>query len=216
MSTQRAAEASGRRFVRVLCFQFLGPVLLGCSLFASAASEEAPAPGGTDRTVEPNAPETYPFADRCMFFPLISIEMEQVSGLPGQPPNLIPVTRFAMLTVCLTGATVQEDRRMKFEVEYSLAPMEEETSEVRRESDQDNRNVFLTDDAGGRYEFLEAGGCAGEELRTQGEERRCSGWFLFPPADPGAEVFAFHYAPADSTEPSGADVIDGIVLPDAE
>jgi hypothetical protein len=193
-----------------LCMVFLA--VLGCSFSSATASDGMPAPADTKAAVAYNAPGRYLFANRCLYAPQITIEMVQIGGAPGQPINLVPVTRFAMLTVCVTGVTVREDRQMQFDIQYTLAPMEDETSEVWRESDRDNRNVFLTDDRGGRYEFLEVGGCAAQEMRTQNEDLQCTGWFLFPPAEPDATSFDFHYATADTTENSGNDVMPGIVL----
>ncbi|MFN2297519.1 MAG: hypothetical protein ACK2UB_01630 [Anaerolineales bacterium] len=191
-------------------------ILFGCSLISSTASGTHSESSGEVQPAAFNAPGSYAFSGRCLSIPLISIDMVPVGGGPGQPPNLVPMTRFASLSVCLTGVTVQEDRTMRFEIEYVLAPMQDETNEVWRESDQDNRNVYLTDDKDNRYDFLEAGGCAAQELRTQEEECRCSGWFLFPPAGPKAEMFGFHYAPAESDAHEGMDVIQGIVLIQAE
>jgi hypothetical protein len=212
MLTHISSLQKHRLLYRLKFMGWICPILFGCVLFSSATSEDVSTLSEEAQSAAHNEPGTYAFSGRCLSIPLISIDMVPVGGGPEQPPNLVPMTRFASLSVCLTDVTVQEDRTMRFEIEYVLAPMQDETNEVWRESDKENRNVYLTDDKDGRYEFLEAGGCAAEELKTQEEERRCTGWFLFPPADPGAEVFAFHYAPADSTEQLGMDVIDRIIL----
>jgi hypothetical protein len=142
--------------------------------------------------------------------------MVEIPGAPGIPPNFIPVVRSAMLTVCVTGVTVRADFQMQFDVDYTLAPMEDEDEEIGRESDRENRFVFLMDDFGKRYDFLEVGGCAAEEMRTKIEEFQCAGWFLFPPAQAGATSFDFYYSMADSTEESTPSIIEDIVLSNPE
>lgn len=191
------------------------PVILGCSIISvptdsdgtdGTVSSDKP----TDRTkIEYNTPGKYTFNDQC----LSSMDMTMESGEPADP---VPAFRMAELQVCVTGVLVESDLTMRFEVEYSLSPTEPDDGYVVRDSDRDNRNIFLTDDQGARYEFIKAGGCAAEEMRTEGEPLRCSGWFLFPPPKPGATVFDFHYATVETLEASEYDVIAGFILTDPE
>lgn len=63
--------------------------------------------------------------------------------------------------------------------------------ELEYGSDQGNKNMFLLDDRGNRYDSLDTGGAAkdGGQLRRRG---RLLGSFVFPPPVPGARSFVFH------------------------
>jgi hypothetical protein len=195
-----------------LCVVFLA--VFGCSLTSGSApnfSDETDASAEFTKGPEPvyNAPGKYSFHDKCLY----SLDMTMEGGGPSDP---VPEFRMAKLWVCVTQVLVDPDLTMRFEVEYSLAPTEPEKGYVERASDQDNRNIFLTDDQGGRYEFEAAGGCAAEEIRAEREEFRCMGWFLFPPAKAGVKSFDFHYATAETVESTGDNKIPGIELIDPE
>jgi hypothetical protein len=200
---------------------FVWLAVIGCSL---TSANEIALPGNPSSTAEPadatqpvpNAPGKYLFAHACVPVPNISIDMVQIQSGAGQAPNLVPDTRFSMVTVCIPGVEVLEDSRMRFDVEYSLEPLEDEESEVVRASDRGNRNIFLTDDLGGRYDILESGGCANEEMRTTMEAIECMGWFLFPPAHDGAASFDFHYSLADSSEQTTPSIIEDMVFDNPE
>ena len=50
--------------------------------------------------------------------------------------------------------------------------------------------MYLTDNDGGRYDPVAVGGAANGG--TLYDNRGLTGWFLFPPAQKGATIFAFH------------------------
>jgi hypothetical protein len=183
------------------------PVILGCSTVSipadSGGTDETVSSGKpTDRkTIEYNTPGHYTFREKCFF----TVTMTMEGGGPADP---VPEFRTAELWVCLNGVLVGEDLTMRFEIEYTMKPTDPEAGPVWRDSDRGNKNVFLTDDKDGRYKVSEAGGCAAEEMRTEKESLTCTGWFLFPPINPGATIFEFHYATAQTVE--GSDSIRGI------
>jgi hypothetical protein len=200
------------RLPRLMTMGFVWIAVLGCAQASSSAANPSDSltPTPADMPVRVyNAPGKYTFHDKCLF----SMDMTMESGGPADP---VPAFRMAELWVCVTGVLVESDLTMQFEVEYSLTPTEPDSGYVVRDTDRDNRNIFLTDDQGGRYEFTQVGGCAAKEMRTERETLRCSGWFLFPPSKPGATVFDFHYATVETLEASEYDVITGFVLTDPE
>jgi hypothetical protein len=212
MPSQVFIHKSKHRLRRLMIMVLMWLAILGCSLASSSAviHSDSLTPKSADTPIRIyNAPGHYTFHDKCHFL----IDMTMESGGPADP---VPAFRTAELRVCVTGVLVEPDLTMRFEVEYLLAPTEPDDGYVVRDSDRDNRNIFLTDDPGWRYEFTKAGGCAEKEMRTEGETLRCSGWFLFPPPKPGAMAFDFHYATVETLKASEYDVITGFALTDPE
>jgi len=89
---------------------------------------------------------------------------------------------------CLESVEVEADGQMKYNVSWTAHiygyPW------AHKKSDEGNRNMLLVDNLGNRYDHVEVGGAAYEVYIRDGETVR--GWFLFPPAAPGATVFAFY------------------------
>jgi hypothetical protein len=207
-------EQTDRRWTgRTPIFFLLGAAVLSCSILSvpdAAAGGEASLPAAAPavtRELAYNEPGQYVFRDKCFQ----TIDMTIVGGGPSDP---VPEFRSAELWVCVVGVSVNDDRTLRFDVEYMLKPTDPDAGPVVRKSDRGNRNVYLTDDRGGRYEVETAGGCAAKDLQAEREAQTCLGWFLFPAPDPDAHSFVFHYAPANRTE--GFDEIAGIELTDPE
>lgn len=187
---------------------FLFLWIMGCSFASLSAPASTPSSAETPVTIY-NAPGKYSFTDKCYF--TLDMTMESGSAL-----NPVPEFRMAELLVCVSGVLVNEDLSMQFEIEYTLTPTEPEAGPVWRDTERDNRNVFLTDDKSGRYEFIAVGGCAAKEMRTNKESLKCKGWFLFPPAQSGATSFEFHYSTSDTMESTDDHGIPDIVLANPE
>jgi hypothetical protein len=206
-----SASPFQHRFDKVLITNFLFPVILRCALVSAPA--DIGASGGTTSSIEPadtkaiayNAPGHYTFTNKCAFMITMTVE-------GGGPADPVPEFRPTELWICVDGVIVQGDLTMRFDIEYTLAPLDPEAGPVWRNSDRGNKNVFLTDDKGGRYEVENVGGCAAEKMRTEKVSLTCTGWFLFPPPDSEARVFEFHYATINTTEGGGS--VGGIELSD--
>ncbi len=146
----------------ILGFQFL--FIIGCSLSSIANPTAAPTPTDTPIPVY-SAPGHYTFDNKC------KLAIDQI------PIGFPPKFRIAEMWVCAKGVLVDSDGAMWFDVEYELTPAEPDQGEVWREPKRGNRNIFLTDDLGNRYEFLEVGSCAVDDIRSAGETFHCMGWF---------------------------------------
>lgn len=80
---------------------------------------------------------------------------------------------------------------MEFTVTWSVNFLS--GTDARKKSDTYNRNMYLIDNLGHRYDHIGTGGAAqlGGSAH-QGQFTVMDGTFLFPPAQPGASVFTFH------------------------
>jgi hypothetical protein len=90
---------------------------------------------------------------------------------------------------CIESVEVRSDGYMKFNAVWT-APIEPRAY-VKKYSDVGNTNLYLRDNLGNRYHHVEVGGDAGRDIiLTRYSTAR--GWYLFPPAQPGATSFIFH------------------------
>jgi hypothetical protein len=194
---------------KLLITGFMLPLSLGCAL---AYGDDS---GGTPISIEPadtkameyNTPGHYSFSNKCAFMVTMSVE-------GGGPSDPVPEFRATELWICVDGVLVEADLTMRFDIKYTLSPADPEAGPVWRNSDRGNKNIYLTDDKGGRYEVEDLGGCAAGQMWTEKEDLICTGWFLFPPAEPGARLFEFHYATVNTTEGGGS--VEGIELTDPD
>jgi uncharacterized protein YgiM (DUF1202 family) len=116
-----------------------------------------------------NQPGFYPFVDHCHWAPL-------PSG--------------SHVMFCVEGVEVRENGYMQFNVGWT-AQMVNRGNWVDKGSDAGNRNMYLTDNLGNRYDHVETSGAAADAVRIpHGETAR--GWFLFLPAHSAATSFVFH------------------------
>jgi serine/threonine protein kinase len=102
---------------------------------------------------------------------------------------VIPLTGSNRLSECVTRVTVFSDGSMRFD--FSWTADIEDGLVVTKGSDRDNRNIYLTDDSGFRYDHLGTGGDASRSVDIRDGET-AAGWFLFPVAQPSASYFIFH------------------------
>jgi hypothetical protein len=137
-----------------------------------------------------NAPGNYPIKDKCLFFSIAQVPYD-----PCYLPECYhePIVAYGNITVCLGYVLVYENLNMEFGVFYSLSTSKGFTGDVSKAADTNNHAVFLTDNNSRAYEHIQVGGCATTKLKTS-KTKSCSGWFLFPPAKPGATSFVFHYS----------------------
>jgi hypothetical protein len=117
------------------------------------------------------------------------------------PPGYYPVSRCASqrfivdgvdvgkLTECVNGVMVRADGYMQFNFIW-LADLVAGRDSVVKYSDASNTNMYLTDNYGSRYDHVATGGAANGG--TLYDNRGLTGWFLFPPAQKSATIFAFH------------------------
>ena len=119
----------------------------------------------------------YPFTDRCMQFPV------QYNGQDA-----------ARVNMCVTSVQIRVDGQMRFNVKWTVEFLTNAIDWVRKNSDVGNRNMYLTNNLGNRYDHVALGGAAANAVYFYrvGGPTTATGWYLFPPAGSGATVFAFH------------------------
>ena len=89
---------------------------------------------------------------------------------------------------CVESVEVRADSYMQFNVKWT-APIEPNAYVVKY-SDVGNRYKYLIDNQGYRYHHVQVGGDAARNVViTRYDTAR--GWYLFPPAQPGATSFTF-------------------------
>lgn len=106
---------------------------------------------------------------------------------------------------CLWSVEVRDDGRMQLNFRWSAAHVKGTRWDyLIKYCDEGNRNMYITDNQGNRYDHVEIGGAArGDHKMYEGQS--VEGWFLFEPAKPGATAFTFHDDDQGKT-------FDGIVL----
>jgi len=95
-------------------------------------------------------------------------------------------------TFTLDRVEVLTDGTMRFQVRLGvrIAPGSAATA-VAKQSDTGNRDMYLTDAQGNRYDHTQVGGDFARDV-SLANGQTISGWFLFPPPKAGARVFTFH------------------------
>jgi hypothetical protein len=94
------------------------------------------------------------------------------------------------VSFCVEQVTQQADGSLKLDVSW-IGRYVDTARHVAKGSDAHNRNMYLTDDLGNRYDHMDSGGAAASEV-TLTNRQPAYGWFLFPPPAPGATHFTFH------------------------
>jgi hypothetical protein len=116
------------------------------------------------------------------------------------PPGTHTINRCMRVTIssntfagvvdeCVTTVTIQADGYMKFGFSWT-AYFPPSVPYITKYSDAGNRNMYITDNAGHRYDHVQVGGAAHGAWLFNGETK--GGWFLFPPAERDATTFAFY------------------------
>lgn len=91
---------------------------------------------------------------------------------------------------------------MTFGIYYLITPPKFDIF-VHKATDENKKDIRLSDDKKNQYLFLQAKGCA---VRAKLKAASCDGWFLFPPAKPDAKSFIFHY-PISGTDYKIEDIV---------
>jgi hypothetical protein len=99
-------------------------------------------------------------------------------------------THVGLLTECVTSVDVRLDGYMQFNYTWML-DLEEGIPPVTKYSDEYNRNMYITDNLGLRYDHVGVGGAAAQPELME-DNIPLYGWFLFVPAQSGAHTFVFH------------------------
>jgi uncharacterized repeat protein (TIGR01451 family) len=118
---------------------------------------------------------TYPFTNRCAQYPV---------DLNGQ--------HIALVTLCVTSIQIREDSQMVFNVNWHVS-FYVSGHYVYKNSDVGNRNMYITDNLGHRYDAVAWGGAAAQQIYFYGPyPQSADGSFQFPGPAPSATVFTFH------------------------
>ncbi len=90
---------------------------------------------------------------------------------------------------CVQSVEVLPDGRMRFNITWTAFIGEQ--YQVPKGSDKGNRNIYLTDDTGKRYDHISSGGDANNEIILR-NGISVKGWFIFPIPKSEANYFIFH------------------------
>ncbi|MFC1935292.1 AAA family ATPase [Chloroflexota bacterium] len=99
--------------------------------------------------------------------------------------------------LCVESVEVYPEGTMKFitswqaEIEEGLVVSGQPVAALVKGSDVGNTNMYVTDDRGNRYDFIDLGGAARDETTIPSGEK-ATGWYLFSPPREGARLFTFH------------------------
>gem|GEM_PF-5247388 len=126
-----------------------------------------------------NAPGNYPMKNKCHYLYFGVRDRGMVYP--------------ASLTVCLMNVAIYQDGRMEFDMYYAVVPPPNFEGDVSIVIPGNDRRIALTDNIQNTYAFTSFGGCTNSDLKTSKNTKACNGWFLFPPAKPGATKFTFRY-----------------------
>ncbi len=126
-----------------------------------------------------NAPGNYPMKNKCIY--LYFGVMDRGKGYA------------ASLTVCLMNVNIYQDGRMEFDMYYAVVPPPNFEGDVSVLIPGNDRRIALTDNINNTYAFTSFGGCTNKDIKTTKTPKACNGWFVFPPAKPGATSFTFRY-----------------------
>jgi hypothetical protein len=102
----------------------------------------------------------------------------------GAPENIVSVT------VCVVTVKVKDDRSMQFNMTWTVLQNGQSGCYILP-TDVYNHHLYLEDDLKNEYQYTDAGGCASVPYEFCFMKTDCHGWFLFPPAQPGAKSFRF-------------------------
>lgn len=101
---------------------------------------------------------------------------------------------FLHVEFCVQSVEILYDYSMVFTVSWSIQYSQGVTpspdNPVHKGSDYNNRNMYIIDNLGNRYDHFTAGGGASGAIVTHGDY--LVGTFTFPPAVPGAYIFTFY------------------------
>jgi hypothetical protein len=181
-----------------------GILFIGCTPSGAPTQEIATTPPIPSATMtEMASPTNTPTSAETPTLTPEPTSTETPSITPSPTPNMVmPGTFYAggcggtnmsqggRLEFCITGVTVDSNRHMIFAVSWTLSNIPGGYTVTKR-SDQGNKNMYLIDNLGNRYNHVAGGGGAYSSVQvTDGES--ISGWFDFGQPPVGAFTFTFH------------------------
>lgn len=148
-------------------------------------------------------PGTYPQDGRCAT--QIFRGERTLTRNPDGTPNTVE-NGPQPVTLCIVSVTVRPDGNLQFNAQWTYEAKGARYPGAYKPSDVGNKNVYVMDNLGNRYDILELGALAGREVGgVNAGFPKPVGWYLVPPARAGSQVFTFHI------DDSGV-AISGIVL----
>ena len=102
---------------------------------------------------------------------------------------LYDVYTFARINFCVVNVEILQNMNMRFVVSWHIHIKTPKMTGKKR-TDSENRNMYVIDNLGNRYDSISIGGHAEEAHVEDGTQ--LFGWFNFPPPKPGANTFTFY------------------------
>jgi hypothetical protein len=84
------------------------------------------------------------------------------------------------VTECVPSVEVKANGEMQFNFTWAV-DLTDEYPYVRKRSDEGNTSMFLVDNLGNRYDHIQVGGAAAQDVYMHDGDI-AEGWFLFPRA----------------------------------
>lgn len=109
------------------------------------------------------------------------------------------------LTECVPSVEVRMNGYMQFNFTWTLDFIDG-LPPIKKYSDSDNPNMYVTENIDNHYSHVEVGGEAAYDMFI-GDDIPVEGWFLFPPAKQNAAIFSFH------DDDQGVSINDIVLLP---
>lgn len=89
---------------------------------------------------------------------------------------------------CVLNVVVREDKKMQWNVSWQWNLPDYPS--ILKVAFTSNKEFYVVDDLGNRYDHFEVGGCGAEKLRMKDDET-CTGYYMFPLPRPNARIFTF-------------------------
>jgi hypothetical protein len=119
-----------------------------------------------------NLPGTYALSSSCKLIKLPSLEIT--------------------IDMCVFSVIIQENGNMQFNIAWTPHLDKSDFQYVIKYSDEGNRNMYVTDDLGNRYDYIGLSGAAGIDAKVRDRET-IVGSYIFPPSK-GGTAFRFYDA----------------------
>jgi hypothetical protein len=95
------------------------------------------------------------------------------------------------MDLCVTSVSIETDGNLRFNVAW-IANAEQPTLTIQKASDEKDTGIYVTDEAGKRYDHIDMGGAAMYDLNFYLDGAIKQGWYLFPPVNDYASSLTFH------------------------
>ena len=108
----------------------------------------------------------------------------------GCTPIIFPTSAIFRAEFCVIRIEVDRNGYMLFTVSWTALMPPDRTMTMH--SDVGNRNMYLRDELGNRYDHIGVSGSASTGYIFTDNNETTTGSFIFPPAKPGAHTFTFY------------------------